>query len=112
MAQHLIKFFIEKGCHNLQIFGDSKIVYDWINKPTTYHTYTLGHLLEEIHRCMSHFESFDCHHIYRERNTITNQISKTAAIRPRNVWLIQEQRGVEHFQYYHRPYMDHADQAQ
>lgn len=72
-AYYIIKLVIEKDCHSLQIFGDSKIICDQINKITTYHTFTLGHILAEIHRCISHFDSFVCiTYIGNETPLLTN----------------------------------------
>ena len=31
-AKYLIRFALNKQCSNLQLFGDSKIVFDWIKK--------------------------------------------------------------------------------
>lgn len=111
-AKYLIQFAIEKDYHNLQVFDGSKIASNWINKTTTCHAFTLRHILDEVHRYIRYFDNFVCHHIYREQNSIANKLSKEAAINPCNIWMIQEQRGGEQCQYYHRPYMDQAYQAQ
>lgn len=42
----------------------------------------------------------------REHNNSADQLSKEATTLPRGEWMIQEQRGTNAYQYYHRPYID------
>jgi len=52
------------------------------------------------------FESFVCRHIYREQNTVADQLSKEAAHKHGNDWLIQEEIDGIYYQHYHRPFDD------
>lgn len=78
-AKHLIYFALEHHCRHLQLFGDSKIVCDWLNNTSYCNAYTLSHILGEAQRLISSFDSFVCRHIYREQNSEADQLSKVAA---------------------------------
>ena len=105
-AMHLIQFAIIKECRHLQLFGDSKIVCNWLSNASHCHAYTLRHILEEAKRLITSFDSFACQHIYREQNTEADQLSKAAALRQGEDWLIQEENEGSFYQYYHRPFDD------
>lgn len=102
---HIIRFALEKGCIALQLFGDSKIVCDWLNRVCC-RTFTLRHILDEALRLTSLFDHFSCNHIYREQNTEADRLSKEGAIREQDNWLIIEYIDGEHHQFYHRPFME------
>ena len=87
--RHLLQFYLEKECRHVQIFGDSKIVINWFNNTSICHAHTLMNILDDALLLKSHFDSINCHHIYRERNQIFDQLSKEAVIQPRGLWLIQ-----------------------
>ena len=87
-TKFLIQLALEKNCRYLQIFGDSKVVWDWLNKYSICNAYTLSHILDEALRLITSFDSFTCHHIYREQNTAANKLSKEAANRDPDNWLI------------------------
>lgn len=89
-AKHLIQFALEKHCKNLQIFGDLKIVCNWINKTSNCYSHTLRPILDEAHRLISFFDNFSCCHIYRKHNSLADQLSKELAVRPRGSRLIHE----------------------
>ena len=46
----LLQFALEKGCRNLQIFRDSLIIINWVNKVHQCRTLTLSTLYEEVIR--------------------------------------------------------------
>eukprot|EP00253_Pinus_taeda_P020940 PITA_20940 len=106
-AKHIIHFAIQKHCSHLQLFGDSKIVCNWLNDASHCHAFSLRHILDEAKRLTASFESFVCQHIYREQNTIADQLSKEAAHRQGDNWLIQEEIDGTYYQHYHRPFDDH-----
>jgi len=87
-AKHLIHFALEQHCSHLQLFGNSKIVCNWINNASHCNAFSLRHILGEAQRLISSFDSFVCRHIYREQNTMTDQLSKEAAHIQGNDWLI------------------------
>lgn len=105
-AKNLIQCALLKQCTNMQLYGDSKLVINWINKKHICNAYTLKHILDEIHRLVSFFDSFICHHIYRERNTVADLLAKEAVLRDDDTWLIcEELDGVVYF-HYHKPFID------
>lgn len=65
-TKHLIYFALEHDCTQLQLFGDSKIVCNWLNDASQCNAYTLRHILGEARRLIDTFDSFVCRHIYRE----------------------------------------------
>lgn len=108
-TKYTIQYALEKQCRNLQLFGDSKIVCNWINKTADYNANSLRHIMDEIHRLINIFDTFVCHHIYKKRNTVVDLLSKETAHRPIGIWMIQEQRDGTFHQRYHRPYIDITD---
>lgn len=108
-AKYTIQFALEKQCKILQLFGDSKTVCNWINKNSNCNAYSLIHIMEEVHRLINFFDTFICHHIYREWNTVVDLLSKEAAHRPIGTWRILEQKDGTFHQYYHRPFIDISD---
>jgi len=76
--RHLLVFAKEKHFHNLQIFGDSHLMINWINGIYNCHLHTLRDLVEEAIELKSQFQSFICSHIYRERNELVDLRSKEA----------------------------------
>jgi len=48
-AKYLFQFALEKKCRNLQLFGDSKLVCNYINKTSNFSAYFLRHILDEAH---------------------------------------------------------------
>jgi len=81
-AKFLIQYALQTQCRDLQLFGDSKIVCDWINKKTRCSAFSLFHILDEAHRLITTFDSFTCQYIYRERNADADSLSKEVAHRP------------------------------
>ena len=52
----LLIFALQKGCRQLQIFGDSKLVINWFNLQSKRHMHTLKNLLDEVLAFKSHFD--------------------------------------------------------
>lgn len=72
----LLLFALEKGCRLLQIFGDSKVIFDCFSQNSTCHMHTLINILDNVLFIKGQFDLITSHHIYRERNTISDQLSK------------------------------------
>lgn len=105
-AKHLLHFALERNCTQLQLFGDSKLVCNWLNRSSHCSTFSLKHILDEAHTLIASFDNFVCCHIYRECNTGADHLSKEAARRQEEDWLIQEQIDGTFHQFYHMPFMD------
>ena len=52
----------------------------------------------------AHFDTISCRHIYRERNTISDLISKEAMHLLRAHMEVQEQNDHAYYQYFHTPF--------
>jgi len=105
-AKYLIHFALNKQCMNLQLFGASKLVCNWINKKCYCNEYSLRHILDETHRLILTFDSFVFHHIYREHNSTVDHLSKEAVHKDDGTWLIYEKKDGVTYQHYHRSFID------
>jgi ribonuclease HI len=76
----LIAFAIEKGCHSLNVFGDSLNVINWIKDTQRCTNTRLASLVEDIFRLQTTFESLICQHVYMENNKEADQRSKEGFI--------------------------------
>eukprot|EP00253_Pinus_taeda_P020087 PITA_20087 len=88
--RNLLHFALTHQHTNLNIFGDSMMVVNWINNASICHTHTLNNLLYDALTLKAAFNHFSCLHIYREHNSEANKLSKEASILPRGKWLIVE----------------------
>jgi len=104
--KNLITFTLSKNCLHLQLFGDSQIICNWIDKKAQCNAYSLKHILEETHRLITNFDVFSCRHIYRECNTAADILCKEVVHRDNTSWLIQEERDGNTYQYYHRTFIE------
>ena len=89
----LILFALVKNCWALQLFGDSKNFCDWLNRTTRCWSYSLRHILDDI----THFDFFTSNHIYKERNTVVDHLSKEVALWEPGIWMIYEQIDGAHY---------------
>ena len=104
--RHLMHFALNHDCKDLQIFGDSNIVINWINLEARCYAHTLLNILDEVMHLKAHFNSIIVRHIYREQNHCADGLSKEATHIPAGQWIISEQSGSAQYQYFHRPYID------
>ena len=81
---------------------------NWLNNTSHCNAYTLRHILGEVQRLITTFDSFVCRHIYREQKSEYNQLSKEAVHLQGNDWLIQEEFDGTYHQHYHRPFVEHG----
>lgn len=106
LAKKIIHFALSKNCKQLQLFGDSQIICNWLNKSAHCNSYSLQHILDEAHRLITLFDIFSCHHIYRECNIAADSLSKEAALRDDTSQLIMEERDRSCYHYFHRSFID------
>jgi len=57
-ANNLILFALSKNYLHLQLFEDSKIICNWINKKTQCNAYSLKHIFDETLRVITYFDVF------------------------------------------------------
>lgn len=67
---------LEKEVHILEIFGDSKLVIDWMVHKRAPKNNFLKPFYEEILRLSGSFERITIMHIYKERNEVADSLSK------------------------------------
>ena len=91
----LLCFAIERNCKKVQVFGDSMVVINWINKTQRCKNYSLDTLYEEVNRNLSNFESISFKHVYWERNMDTNKLSKAGLNLQWGSWKIMEIKDTE-----------------
>jgi ribonuclease HI len=72
---HVTNFYNIK---KLQVFGDSRMVIDWINGKLEVASPHLEAIIDEIKNEKSKLEWFEEKHIYRELNSLVDQLSKEA----------------------------------
>ena len=90
---------------SLQVFGDSKIILEWKKGTMNCNIFHLRLLLEEVKHLSSLYELITFVHVYRERNTMADRLSKAGT---------QLQEGEEKIKcflrdpggFYHRPFRD------
>ena len=102
----LLCYAIERGCKRLQIFGDSMIVINWINKVQNCRNITLAALYEEVHGLITTFDVITCRHVFRERNNEAGKLSKEGLNMEAGTWKFLEQRETEVYEFYHRPFIE------
>ena len=62
----LLCFAIERNSKMLQVFGDSMVVINWIDKTQRCRNTSLDTLVEEVNMILANFESISLKHVYRE----------------------------------------------
>ena len=78
---HLVlNMAINKNISQLQVFGDSKIVVDWVNRKIQINAPHLQQLLNTIRRLLEFFTSFRIYNIYRELNMEFDGLSNLALL--------------------------------
>ena len=102
----LLCFALEKNCTQLQIFGGSMVVINWINKVHKCHNILVNALIDETMRHLRNFDSFSYRHVYMERNVKANELSKKGLSIPHGQWKIVEYQNDTFHEYYHRPFID------
>lgn len=106
----LLCFAREKNCTHLQIFSDSMIITNWINKGQICHNLLLNAVLTETPRLLEELDTFSCRHVYGERNVEADQLPKIGLTIPHEHWKILEQINGTFHEYYHMPFIDKLDQ--
>ena len=76
----VLELAIKNNISQLQLFGDSKMVVDWVNKNIQINAPHLQQLLNAIRRPMELLSNLMISHIYRELNTKADRLSKLALL--------------------------------
>ena len=98
----LLCFSLEKVCRKLQIFRDSLVIINWVNKVQRCINLALSSLFEEVNRLWTNFDHISWRHVYRERNTTADRISKKGLKMEHGTWNFFENRDPEVYEFFHR----------
>ena len=80
-ALHLVlNLVINNNITQMQVFGDSKMVVDWVKRKIQINAPHLQQLLNTIRRLLEFFTGFRITHIYRELNMEADGLSKLALL--------------------------------
>jgi ribonuclease HI len=102
----LIAFVIEKGCHSLNVFGDSMNVINWIRGTQRCSNTRLSTLVEEITLLQISFDSLTCQHVYRESNKEADRRSKEGLHLGLGQWKVTEVKNDQVREYLHQPFLE------
>ena len=96
----------EWGVQSLQIFGDSKIILEWAKGNQRCNILRLRPLLEQVIQLKSLFDLISFTHVYKERNSSANRLSKEGAQlqagEDKTKCFLRDPGG-----YYHRPFREY-----
>ena len=102
----LLIFAVEKGCRNLNLFGDSMNVINWTKGTQHCRNIRLANILTSIKYVLNSFVSFSCRHVYRDNNKEVDKASKEGLQMALGIWKIREHReGITH-KYYHMTFIE------
>eukprot|EP00253_Pinus_taeda_P030772 PITA_30772 len=88
----LICWSLQRNISTIQIFGDSMNVVKWVNGNEICQNQILKPILEDILSLKSRFNNFSICHIYRDKNTAADQLSKAGLQQVLGSWSIEENR--------------------
>jgi len=103
-----ISYACEKGGGKLQIFGDSMLIVNCVNGVQQCRNIYLDNIVIDIIRLCIDFAHFSCKHIYRERNMEAYKLFKEGLLLDRGLWQVTKFHGPNHFEFYHRPFIDNG----
>ena len=72
----LFTLVLDNHISKLQIFGDSQLVINWATGKFRIQNIQLSQVLYEVIRFSDMFEFVDFKHIYRERNSLADELAK------------------------------------
>ena len=88
MALKLVmKLAQEFGVTQLQIFGDSMLVIKWMRKEVALGNFTSQPLYDEVLNLLASFSYTSLSHIYRDRNSVADRLSKVGVGLERGTWI-------------------------
>jgi ribonuclease HI len=78
----LLKLALDLGVNNLQVYGDSSFVVNWMQGNQQLHNIDLHGIGEDLKKLASAYISFRICHIFRELNQMANSLSKDGLVLP------------------------------
>jgi len=86
----LLGWLVLRNVPEAQIFGDSMNTVRWFNGTQRCNNFTLLPLLREVSRLKNHFTELSLSHIYRERNSEADRLSKEGVNQAMGSWIVLE----------------------
>jgi len=86
----LLSWLILRDVREVQLFGDSMNVVQWFNGTHHCHNLTLLPLFKEASWLRNCFMEISISHIFRERNSEADRISKEGVAREMGLWTVSE----------------------
>ena len=74
----LLYFVIHKNIQDFHVWGNSKVIVDWALGKHIIHSMDLKHWLLWVEELFGHFSSLTFQHVYREFNSLADELSKRA----------------------------------
>jgi ribonuclease HI len=74
---------VRLGLDNIHIFGDSKVIIEWLNGRGNLNAYALLGWMNMIKALNKLFKNINFDHIYKEQNMIADALSKKALKAPK-----------------------------
>eukprot|EP00253_Pinus_taeda_P022219 PITA_22219 len=93
----LMCWSLQMNILSIQIFGDSMNVIKWVNGKAICQNQILKSTLDDILSLKSHFNSISICHIYRDKNSSADELSKTSLQQVLGSWSIEELRQGQSF---------------
>jgi ribonuclease HI len=84
----VLKLAQEFGVTQLQFFGDSKLVIQWMHKEIALRNFTLQPLYDEVLNLLTSFSYTSLSHIYKDKNNVADGLSKAGVGMERGTWII------------------------
>eukprot|EP00253_Pinus_taeda_P031126 PITA_31126 len=88
----LMCWSLQRSISSIQIFGDSMNVVKWVNGNALCQNQILKTILDDIVSLKSRFLNFSLCHIFREKNTTADHLSKASLQQALGSWSIEESR--------------------
>jgi ribonuclease HI len=94
----------EQGISQIQIYGDSLLVIQWMKGEFNLCNFTLQPLFHDILLLKSTFSHISFTHVYRDRNNEANMLSKDGVALENGIWKITDNTLAHSFEYVHAPW--------
>ena len=86
----LLYFALQKGIFDLHVFGDSKILIEWVNDKVVLHVALLDHWLERFKWLKCSFHNILLTHVYKELSEEADSLSKRVLGKEEGVIIYEE----------------------
>jgi hypothetical protein len=89
---NLLKLALDKDISEIQVFGDPKLVIEWMNGSYRIENITMGPLLDQVMVAAAHFDEISFTHVKRRFNFVVDDLSKEAVFGQQGSVLVEDHR--------------------